>query len=181
MRDLSLHLLDIARNSIEAGATVLEIDVVEDHTADLLTIRVQDNGRGMDAATLERATDPFFTTRTTRGQGLGLSLLETNCARCEGSLHMASEPGRGTTVQATMRLSHLDRPPLGNVGAAVQALVCEAERVWLTYRHVVDGREFVLDTEELRQELWGGRLDEPAVLCWIARVVNEGLAELPAT
>jgi len=178
MRELALHLLDIARNSIEAGATALELEVCEEPTADELTFRVRDNGRGMDAEALRRATDPFFSTRTTRKQGLGLSLLKEACERSEGWLEVESAPGVGTTVRGRMRLSHVDRPPLGRMGGVIQALACEGERVSLRYRHVVGGREFVLDTEAVRGELGGGRVNAPAVLCWIERSVEAGLSAL---
>ena len=49
-----------------------------------LTIRVRDDGRGMDAETLQRVTDPFFTTRTTRHVGLGVPLLKAAAERCNG-------------------------------------------------------------------------------------------------
>lgn len=178
MRDLGLHLLDIARNSVEAGATVLELEVREDSAANWLAFRITDNGRGMDAATVRQAADPFFSTRKTRKQGLGLSLLKETCRRCGGDLEIASEPGVGTTVHGGMQLMHLDRPPLGHMGGIIQALACEAGHLRLWYRHEVGGREFVLDTEEIRRELDGGAVDEPSVLCWIARTVDECLAEL---
>lgn len=178
MRELALHLLDIARNSIEAGATELIVEVEEDAATNWLRFVVQDNGRGMDAATLAQASDPFFTTRTTRKQGLGLALLKEACERCAGNLQITSVPGAGTTVRGTMQLGHLDRPPVGDMGALVQALACEGERLRLRYRHVVGAREFFLDTEEVREELAGGRVNDPAVLCWLARVVSEGLAGL---
>ena len=52
---------------------------------DLLAIEVRDNGRGMDCATAAAATDPFFTTRTTRRVGMGLPLL-AEAARAAGGV-----------------------------------------------------------------------------------------------
>ena len=49
MEDLALHILDVAQNGVEAGATAIEIELVEkDPARDLLTICIRDNGRGMD-------------------------------------------------------------------------------------------------------------------------------------
>lgn len=83
MRELSLHILDVLENALEAGATAVELEVDEDLCADRLTISVRDNGRGMDAPSARRALDPFFTTRTTRHVGLGLPLLAAAARRCE--------------------------------------------------------------------------------------------------
>ena len=74
MRELSLNILDIAQNSLSAGAGLVTLTVDEDSGADSLTLRVEDDGRGMDADTLQRVRDPFYTTRTTRKVGMGIPL-----------------------------------------------------------------------------------------------------------
>ncbi len=175
MRELSLHILDIARNTLEAGATELDIEVCEALAEDRLTLALRDNGRGMDPTTLAQAMDPFYTTRTTRRIGLGLSLLRATCERCEGQLAIQSRPGEGTRVAGSLRLSHLDRPPLGDMGAVMQALACEAEQIAVRYRHVVDGRTFELDTAQLKEELEEVPLASPSVLRWLGTHVNAQL------
>ncbi len=178
MRELSLHLLDLARNSLEAGATQVTIELAEDPEEDTLRVTVQDNGRGMDTETVRRATDPFYTSRRTRRQGLGLPLFQAMCERCEGSLQIQSAPGEGTTVRGQMRLSHLDRPPLGDMGGVMQALACEAERVRVVYRHRAPGGLFELDTAALQRKLGEVRVTDPTVLHWIGEHVQAGLREL---
>jgi len=178
MREIALHILDVARNSIEAGATDLQLTVTEDGGADRLEFEVRDNGRGLPPEALERVTDAFYTTRTTRRVGMGLALLEATCRRCEGDLVVRSEPGRGTTVRGVLRLGHVDRPPLGDMGGVIQALVCEAARTRLRYRHVVDGRAFELDTSGLQAELGEVPLSHPSVLQWVGEHVNGGLREV---
>jgi len=178
VREISLHILDLARNSLEAGATEVSVSVVESAERDRLEVVVADNGHGMDEETAQRATDAFFSTRSTRRQGLGLALWRATCERCEGAVEVESRPGAGTVVRGTLALGHWDRPPLGDMGAVIQALACEAERVRLRYRHEVDGKVFELDTEALRRELGEVPLTAPSVLQWIARHVNEGLGEI---
>jgi anti-sigma regulatory factor (Ser/Thr protein kinase) len=177
MRELSLHILDLARNSIEAGASELTIEVTELPAEDLLVVVVADNGRGMDEATRRRAADAFFTSRTTRRQGLGLALFQAMCERCEGSMEIESAPGQGTTVRARVRLGHLDRPPLGDMGGVIQSVACEADRVRLRYRHEAAGGVFALDTAELQREGEDVPVTSPAVLHWIGEHVREGLRE----
>ena len=76
MTELSLHILDIAQNSIKANATLIEIIIDENVADNLLTIEIIDNGCGMDEEFLSDVTNPFRTTRTTRKVGLGLSLFK---------------------------------------------------------------------------------------------------------
>jgi anti-sigma regulatory factor (Ser/Thr protein kinase) len=181
MRELSLHILDLARNSIEAGATELTLEVAEHPAEDQLVVVVRDNGRGMDQETLVRATDAFFTSRTTRRQGLGLALFQAMVERSEGTLALDSAPGRGTTVRARVRLSHLDRPPLGDMGGVAQTLACEADRVRLRYRHEAPAGVFELDTADLQRELGEVPVTNPAVLHWIGEHVRQGLREVGST
>ncbi|NLO74847.1 MAG: ATP-binding protein, partial [candidate division WS1 bacterium] len=65
MRQIADHILDLVRNAVEAGTRELELMVAEDSQADRLEITVRDKGQGMDAQTLARVTDAFFTSRTT--------------------------------------------------------------------------------------------------------------------
>ncbi|MHC4743363.1 MAG: ATP-binding protein [Planctomycetota bacterium] len=122
MEDLSLHILDIVENSIAASAKKIEIKINEDQDKDLLTIEVSDDGNGMDEQTLKKALDPFFTTRTTRRVGLGLSLLAQAAGDSDGTFDLISQPGKGTTVRATFRLSHPDCKPMGNVEETLRVL-----------------------------------------------------------
>ena len=115
MRELSLNVLDIAQNSIAAGASVITMTVEEDAGADRLTLSVEDNGCGMTSEQLERVRDPFYTTRTTRPVGMGIPLFRMAAEATGGSLSITSKPGAGTTVTAVFGLSHIDRLPLGDV------------------------------------------------------------------
>ena len=85
MKDLSLHILDIVQNSISAEATRVDIVVEEDQRNDKYIITIADNGKGMDAETLTKVSDPFFTTRTTRKVGVGISLLKQNAEQTGGN------------------------------------------------------------------------------------------------
>ena len=178
MRELSLHILDIARNSVEAGAGRVELTVREDPVGDRLEVTVVDDGCGMDEETVARVTDPFYTTRTTRPVGLGIPLMMATCERAGGKMELTSTPGKGTRVRCEMQLSNLDRPPLGDMAAVVQAMACKSGHTELLYRHMVGAEEFRVDTLEVKRELEQDCLCAPPILTWLGRHVREGLREL---
>ncbi len=174
MLELSLHILDILENGIEAGATRVELRIEEDLEADRLTIEVIDNGKGMAEETLPRVLDPFFTTRQTRHVGLGLPLFAAAAEWCNGELHVESQVGQGTRVVATFQHSHIDRAPLGDVKSTLLAFLLTERPVDLHYVHRVDGRAFEFDTAELRDELGDVPLTHPAVRRWLGEFIVEG-------
>ena len=141
MEDLSLHVLDIAENSIAAGATRITVSINENRKRNLLTLRVADNGRGMSRVELRRARDPFFTTKEKR-TGLGLPLLAQTAEQCGGGLTISTKPGKGTRVEARFRCGHIDRPPLTNMRGTMTTLVLGHPEIDFRYRHRRDGRIF---------------------------------------
>lgn len=177
MRELSLHVLDILQNSLEAGASRIELLLEEDLRNDVFSITIVDNGRGMDAAQLAKATDPFFTTRKTRHVGLGLPLLAAAAERCAGEFKIRSSPGAGTTVIATFQHSHIDRAPLGNIGDTLLAFIMSEsfnQGCDLHYVHRVGCKTFEFDTAQIREELGGVPLTHRLVREWLREFICEG-------
>jgi len=148
MEDLSLHILDIAENSISASAKRIEIRIDEDRAKDLLTIEIKDDGKGMDEQTLQKVLDPFFTTRQTRKVGLGLSLLAQATRESDGRIELSSGPGKGTTVKAFFCLSHLDRKPIGDIHETIRTLVAGNPGIDFLYEHKKNDSIYRFDTRE---------------------------------
>ena len=178
MHEISLHILDLVENSTGAGATTVSVLVVEDSRCDELRLCITDNGKGMDAGLVAKVTDPFVTSRTTRKVGLGLPLMDMTTRMCGGKLHINSTPGSGTTVEAVWQLSHLDRPPLGNMTATVKAILIMNPELLFQYVHKVDDRSFSLDSGEIRAALGDLPLTQPDVLDWIDQYLKENLSIL---
>ncbi len=184
-RDLSQHILDIAENSITAGATLLHLDIAEHLGEDTLAITVEDNGRGMAPDMLQQVTDPWVTTRTTRKVGLGIPFLKQTAEMCGGSFTITSAPGVGTKTQATFRLSHVDRPPLGDLVGTLLCIIVGNPQLDLVYRHewvdesATAPSEFTFDTRELR-EILGPEIpfSDAEVLAFIRGTITEGLTSL---
>lgn len=174
MRELSLNVMDIAQNSISAGASLVTIDVCQSRAADRLVISIIDNGRGMSAEQVAQVTDPFFTTRTTRKVGLGIPLFKMEAEMTGGGLQIHSVPGQGTTVRAEFVPSHVDFIPLGDVNSTVLLLItCNTDRDFV-FHHRMDEREFTLDTRELRGILGEEvELNAPDVVAWIREYLEE--------
>lgn len=153
MRELSLHILDIARNSVEAGAGEIEIKTIENTRDDTLSFSVLDNGPGIHEDILPMITDPFFTTKEKKKKvGLGLSLLKVAAERCDGSFGIETLPGKGTAVTAVFRRSHIDRAPLGDIPGTITALLTDPGLIDLTYTHEVDGHRFLFSLKSLKEK-----------------------------
>ncbi len=178
MQELSLHILDVAENGIIAGADLIEIAVEEDTRDDRLKITIRDNGRGMEPEFLARVLDPFVTTRTTRIVGLGLSMFQQTAQAAEGDLTLDSSPGRGTTVVVRMRHGHIDRKPLGDMAATITTLIEGNPSVDFVYSHWKDGKDYRLDTREIRAELEEIPLNHPEVIQLVRDNIVAGLEEI---
>jgi hypothetical protein len=178
LKELSLHILDIAQNSIKAKATDISIKINENPAEDLLEITITDNGCGMSKELLERVKDPFATTRTTRKVGMGISLFEAAAVQCGGKLDITSKVNVGTTLTVTFELDNIDRAPIGDMAGTMQTLISGSPAIEFIYRHEKNSKVFVLDTRELKQVLGEVPLDTPEVLLWIEGYVNEGLSEI---
>ena len=179
MRELSLNVMDIAQNSISAGASLITIRVEEDRPADTLSISVEDNGKGMSPETVQKVIDPFYTTRTTRSVGLGVPLFKMEAEMTGGSFQIDSQLGVGTTLTAVFKPSSVDM-----INGTVQLLIsCNPTLDFIFHRSLRTGegerREFSLQTAELREVLGEDvPLDTPDVVLWIKDYLAEQTAAL---
>jgi CheY-like chemotaxis protein len=132
---LELALLNVALNARDAmpsGGTLrisadTDTPAADDGSAildpgDYLRIRVADNGIGMDATTLAKATEPFFTTKGPgKGTGLGLSMVHGLAAQSGGLLRISSEPARGTTIELWLPVAKSAAQPAADQAPALLA------------------------------------------------------------
>ena len=177
MKEIALHVLDIAQNSITARASRLEVTLAEEGEELILTIA--DNGCGMSPQLLSQVSDPFTTTRTTRKMGLGLPLLRLAAEQTGGAMHIESAEGVGTTVEARFHPGHIDCPPIGDMADTVSLLIQGAPELELIYTHRRGSVSFQLDTGELRAQLGPQvSLAEPEVILWIREYIAEQESQL---
>lgn len=173
MTEISLNILDVAQNSISAGAKLIEISVVADIKSDTLTVVIKDNGCGMDEEKLKKVIDPFFTTRTTRKVGLGIPFYKLAAENTGGTFNITSQLGLGTTVTAVFGLSHIDRMPLGDINFTIHTLVTLNSEIDFYYLYEIDEISFTLDTKEFRKILGDIPFNSPEVSAYINDYLNE--------
>ena len=173
MRDLSLHVLDLAQNSITAGATLVTVSITIDESG-WLTFTLADDGKGMSPELLQRVTSPFATTRTTRKVGLGIPMMMDNAQRTGGDLHIDSEVGVGTTLTVTMDTRNIDCLPLGDIAGTMLSLMLTNP---LAPEFRFEGKtplgKCAFDTREVRAVLGDLPLNEPAIAAWLQDALTE--------
>ena len=106
VQDFELVMTNLIRNALESlnesGKLTVAAMVVG---GNLLVVKVRDNGRGMDEATMNQAMVPMFSTKGTVGAGLGLNLADAALRRNGGELKLSSAPNQGTTITITLPLT----------------------------------------------------------------------------
>lgn len=156
MPEIALNILDVAENSVRAGADLIEIRVSVKPDEDTLTVIIKDDGCGMSPEQVAKVQDPFFTTRTTRKVGLGVPFFKQAAESTGGNFQIESEKNKGTVVTAVFGLSHIDRMPLGDISSAIYTLVVFNETVDFLYTYTYGTACFTLDTREMREMLGEG-------------------------
>ena len=178
MEDISLHILDVAENSIGAGATLIKITISVDTPKDLFSVEIEDNGKGIPEDIRLKVLDPFVTTRTTRRVGLGLPLLAQAARETGGDITVKDVNTSGTIVAATFRQSHIDMKPLGDIAGSMVVLIAGNPQVDFLFTYKKTGRTFSLDTREIKKELDGVPITSPPVLSFLRNYLSTSLQDI---
>ncbi len=163
MRDVSLSLLDVAQNSVDAGATLIRITVVGDGKG--IRFTVEDNGIGMDEADIALALKEGYSSKG--GQGMGLPLVKRDAEASGGRFEIVSGYKEGTTVAASFGQSVL----LGDIGATFATLVDDGYDAVFTAE--LSGEKTGYDTRELKSALSVAQLQSLGVLRLIREDINK--------
>lgn len=182
MKELSLNILDIAMNSVKARAQLIEIELDENDNE--LSIKITDNGCGMEPEFLETVTDAWSTTRTTRKVGMGIPFFKLAAEQTGGGLTISSTPERlgenhGTVICATFNKTSIDYTPLGDIVSTVTTLIQGSPDIHWVFIHHISGNDVTLDTDELKAVLGDDvGLDNADVLSWISGYLKETYEEI---
>lgn len=175
MKELSMHILDIAMNSISAKSKLIEIIIEDSEKNNSIKIVLKDDGQGMSYETQKKVIDPFFTTRATRKVGLGIPLLKETCERCNGYFNINSEIGKGTTVECLLERNNIDRAPIGNMDDTIITIINSLNDCELLYKYSTDEKSFVLSTLELRSVLGEVNINSSNILLWLKEYIHENM------
>jgi hypothetical protein len=181
LKEISLHILDIAENSVNADASKITIEVIENIKNDTLIINITDNGKGMSEETVSVISDPFVTTRTTRRVGLGIPFFKAAAEACDGSLSIRSELGKGTSVAIEFQHCHIDRMPMGNIEDTLTNLFIGYPTVDWVFKYKANGDSFMIDGEEIKEILGEVPLSDPSVITFIRTQIKEGIGNIRIT
>lgn len=182
MKELSLNILDVAENSVKAGASLTQILITEEGSK--LTLQFKDDGCGMDEEVVKAVVDPFYTTRTTRKVGLGVPLLKLAAEQTGGELTVESKTesecpeNHGTTVTAVFFKDHLDFTPLGDVVSSIITLIQGHPDTDFYFCHSIEDKKVELDTRQLREVLGDAPLNAYEVIKWIEEYLLEQYQEI---
>lgn len=160
--DLSIVLLELVVNSLDAGASLVRIDLKAGRR---VWLRVRDDGRGMDSSALKRASEKGFSQKG--GSGLGLYKIEQTANANGGSLKIRSKEGKGTTaiVRANSGME------TGDIASSLAAAMGDDSDIVLRAR--VGKKRIKLDTRRARKRL--GDMSSLRAIAAIKKYVNENL------
>ncbi len=180
MKNIALHILDLVQNSARAEARMVQISITEDPGKDSYLLSIADDGKGMEEEVVEKATDPFYTSRTTRKVGLGLPLIQLNAERTGGSFTLSSVHGKGTKLEANFIYHHPDRLPLGEIEDVLVLLAVGLPLVRLVYIHKTPSGSYSFDTEVIREIIGEIQDSNLEVRKFLREMIVENLKEIKA-
>lgn len=178
MRELSLNILDICKNSTKAGASKIEISIEVHEKIDMFSIEIKDNGSGISEEFLKDIADPFTTTRTTRKVGMGIPLFKMSALQAEGNFEISSKLGEGTKVLATYKISSVDRMPLGDLASTMQLLIGGDPQIDFVLKLKSNNGEEVFSSKEVSQIVGEENMQEPEVVEYVYQMIKENTNEI---
>ena len=179
MDDFSHYMLDIAENSVSAGATAVTIEFTYSVKNNLVEFIVEDNGCGMSEEAVKSVVNPFFTSRTTRRVGMGIPFLKQMAELCGGSINIESTLGKGTRISARFQVDSIDCPPMGDMASTLLSLIMRSPRIDWNYVQKTDKGEYAFSISELDEVL--EKREEiliPEIALWIRDEMATGIREI---
>jgi len=180
LEELSLHILDIVENSVAAKATKVIIDIIRSETDNLISIRIRDNGKGIDKEILSNIESPFYTTKKERKVkvGLGIPLFKFSALQSGGNFSINSKKGEYTEIYASFELNNIDRPPLGNIYDTFLGFIIAHQNINFEIKIENNNKKFIFSTEKLKEVLGEIPFTYPEVYQYISENLINGISEL---
>ncbi len=149
LNTISDHILDILQNSMDSGATLVELKI-DEQPGEFFSFVITDDGSGIEADKLKLVLDPFYTEKKKQKVfGLGLPLLKQAAENTGGSFSIESFPGKGTRVEARLFLSNIDCQPVGNLADVFLSALTMKDQVRVVVERVVGSEGYSIDSQEI--------------------------------
>jgi anti-sigma regulatory factor (Ser/Thr protein kinase) len=177
MTEISLHILDLVQNSVNAGANAVQISIDENTIKNLLEIKISDNGKGIKTEELSKVDDPFYTTGNKK-TGLGIPLIKQQAEATGGQFEINSVEGKGTTITAIFTRNHIDRQPMGDIASTITSLIRAYPHIELIYKHAFNNKIFTFNTGEIKAELKEIPINKKEIIDFIKDMIDENIQEL---
>jgi len=164
-------ITDLVQNAFEAQAS--EVCLSFKQTPKRWEFAIEDNGTGMSADVLKKATDPFYTDgkkHKNRTVGLGLPFLFQTVDVANGRVHIESKENEGTRIEFAMDCSHIDLPELGDFSTTVVHLMTYNSSINVIIKRQKNENEYEINSLELREVL--GDLNDLNSLTLLKEFIN---------
>jgi len=178
MEELCYHIIDIVQNSISANSKNIKIKLKESDKEDLILIEIEDDGKGMDAETLRKVQDPFYTTKRGKKVGLGIPILKETAIHCEGSFKMESHVGKGTLVSAIFKRSNIDVPPIGKIKDTILTSIVGNDHCNIDITYENDNGIFNISTKKIKEQIGDLHITHPYVIKFLREFIDKEITNL---
>lgn len=167
------------QNALTAHADCIRLEIFMNEARDMLRVVVEDNGQGISEQVARSAGDPFAMCKEGHG-GLGLALLDASVQRANGDLVVRPIETGGTAVEFCYALSHVDRPPMGDLAGTLHAImICNPYVDFVVEMCAWPAKHEKLDMRQIRQVVGEDmRVDEPAISGWFKSRLQAMFASL---
>lgn len=180
MEELSLHILDIVENSVAANANKIKIEILLNDRENILSIRIKDNGKGIDKELIEQIESPFYTSKKERKVkvGLGIPLFKFSALQSGGSFKIDSKKGEFTEIFASFQLDNIDRPPLGDIHSTIISIIVAHQNVDFDITIQKNEKVYIFSTEKIREVIEDIPFTYPDVYEFISHEIEDGISEI---
>jgi len=151
LKTIDLHIIDIVHNSIRAGATKIGIDIEDNISGNLFSVKITDNGCGIDEETLKAINDSFYSSRKERKIGMGIALLKYHSELAGGKFYLKSELGKGTEIFGSFMKDHIDMQPLGDFADAFANFICQYQDIEFEITYDIDDDRFEITSSDVKE------------------------------
>ena len=178
MEELCYHIIDIVQNSISVNSKNIKIKLKESDKEDLILIEIEDDGKGMDAETLRKVQDPFYTTKRGKKVGLGIPILKETAIHCEGSFKMESHVGKGTLVSAIFKRSNIDVPPIGKIKDTILTSIVGNDHCNIDITYENDNGIFNISPKKIKEQIGDLHITHPYVIKFLREFIDKEITNL---